>query len=138
MEFISVVLWQNPINHPPKIHPNLLSTFHCRASSFCCPSMFFSLEPLNSPPIEKQNFNRFWKAFSYVIFLLQRKFPLLKIAPFFPTLELPLPLPLPLPPPQLYMQFQKALILLHTRNDGFNGITYKELLLFIVTLFFRI
>ena len=74
-------------------------TFHYRTSYFCCFPIFFSLEPSKPPSKDKQDFTWFWDASSQVIFLFQRKFPFLELAPFFPPhSNHPLPL-------QSYMQF---------------------------------
>ena len=44
---------------------------------------FSSFEPSKAPPKDKQDFNSFWKASSYVIFLLQRKFLLFGDSPIY-------------------------------------------------------
>ena len=78
-------------------------TVHYRTSSFCCLPIYFSLESSKPPPKDKQDFNTFQDASSQVIFLFQRKFPFLEIAPSPPTLTPHLSPPIPL---QRYMQFQ--------------------------------
>ena len=50
---------------------------------FLFPSHLFFIRTLQTPPKDKQDFNRFWEASSQVIFLFQRKSLLLEIAPFF-------------------------------------------------------
>ena len=77
-------------------------TIHYKTYSLCCLPIFCSLFPSEPSPKDKQDFSRFWKTHSYVIFLLQRKFFLLKIAPLFSHT---------LTPPQTYMQYQQALLL---------------------------
>ena len=43
-----------------------------RTSSLCCLSIFSSLELSHASTKDKLDFNRFWKASSHVIFLLQK------------------------------------------------------------------
>ena len=64
-------------------------TFHYRTSSFCCLSIFSSLEHSKHPPKHKQDFNRFREASSQIIFPFHENYLFWRWSPHFSTFKLP-------------------------------------------------
>ena len=134
---------QNPVKHSPNIHPNVFNSF-CRTvihgqSHLNKISLHFTIEPLpsvaspvfphqNPPsPLEKiLKISDGPEKLSCRLFFASNKFPFLEIS--FPTLK---------PPPQRQKRFQRTLISLLKKYQGFN-IIIQKVILSMITLFFRI
>ena len=141
---------QNPIKHSPNIHPNVFSSF-CRtvihgqshgistSSPLNKVSLHFTIEPLPSvaspifphqnPPSPLEKIHKISEGpekLSCKLFFASNKFSFLEIS--FPTLK---------PPPQRQKRFQRTLISLLKKYQGFN-IIIQKVILSMITLFFRI
>ena len=89
-----------------------------RTSSLCCLSIFSSLELSYASTKDKLDFNRFWKASSHVIFLLQK--------------------PLSSPSPKGTCSFNRPWCSFLNWIRASTRFICKEFLFFMVTWFFRI
>ena len=107
---------------PPPTHTHThkprFPIFHYRTSSFGCLPICSSLEPSQAPTRDNQ---------------LSIGFESLLTCNFMTSKKISSS-----PSSQRYMQFQWTLVFLPKLNQGFNGNTYKEILLLMVTSFFRI
>ena len=86
-EWISAVFWKNLIKRLLNIQPSVFNSFlmtrylENRTGFLQGPLCTFELS--KDPPKDKQDFIRFWKASSYVIFSLQKKFLVLETSSLF-------------------------------------------------------
>ena len=64
--------YKPPLSPPKRYFP----TFYHRTCSFCCFPIFSVLELFQDPSKDKPNFNRFWKASSWVTFSTSNQIPL--------------------------------------------------------------